>query len=357
VARTRRPTRTHGPQVFPRGRYYAADLRRWKGGRPTLRDPKHPGWPDEGEQTQFLDVAERWALAYVDYYEDALHRRQRGKAPRGQALGLAVERYMRHRERLMEANTLQADRTALGHLVAWIGADEVTSSITTATVQEWFDARLDDHYKPSTLERYRLSMSAFFRHTGPHVPTDGVVLPKPEGRDARPWTDAEMVRLRAAADELGEPFRAYLELGAATGARYSELIALRYEDFDVQRKTVRIVRQSATGGSRTKGTKGDRARTALVLPGWWPHHTQAEGRIVTAKRPMQRIVELAGVQAPGVLNHSLRHLYARLCVERGVPLEVLQKYLGHSSIVTTEREYGWMRQEVAAEIGLRVFYG
>ena len=35
--------------------------------------------------------------------------------------------------------------------------------------------------------------------------------------------------------------------------------------------------------------------------------------------------------------HAFRHTYGRNCVLRGVPVPVLQKWLGHASMVDTQR--------------------
>ena len=47
-----------GPRVYRKGRWWQVDLRPWRYGRPTMRNPKHPGWPDTGERTELQDVAE-----------------------------------------------------------------------------------------------------------------------------------------------------------------------------------------------------------------------------------------------------------------------------------------------------------
>ena len=40
---------------------------------------------------------------------------------------------------------------------------------------------------------------------------------------------------------------------------------------------------------------------------------------------------------PGPTPHAFRHTYGRNCVLRGVPIPVLQKWLGHSSLTDTQR--------------------
>lgn len=49
--------------------------------------------------------------------------------------------------------------------------------------------------------------------------------------------------------------------------------------------------------------------------------------------------------------HSMRHTYAKLCLENGFQLTWLQRQLGHNSIVVTEGVYGhWSRAAAKAEV-------
>ena len=44
-----------------------------------------------------------------------------------------------------------------------------------------------------------------------------------------------------------------------------------------------------------------------------------------------------GIDPKRAHPHSWRHTYGRNCVLRGIPLPVLQKWLGHQSLVDTQR--------------------
>ena len=347
------------PTVFPRGGSYAADLRRWKAGRPTLRDPFAPGWPRRGDTTPFEDVAKKWAREYRDRILQKKYRKQTGQPEDEGKLSDAWKRYEKHRERTVEANTLSQDGTSIGHLKAWLKDDVPVHTITAPTLQKMVDARLDEGYKRSSVKGYVHSLSAFFRWLGGHNPAAEVVVPKPERGDARAWSDAEVKQLRKAADKLGPAYRRFLELGICTGGRYSELIALEWEDFDPTHHTVRFRRQAvAEGTRRTKGLKGDQNRTALVLREWWPFYEAGRGRILHISRPMGKILEQAELREPAILNHAMRHTYARICRERyKIPISVLKVYLGHSSERITEKFYGWMGRDVALEMGHSLVYG
>ena len=60
-----------------------------------------------------------------------------------------------------------------------------------------------------------------------------------------------------------------------------------------------------------------------------------------SRQRIGQVMKEAGVQAgidPARAHpHAFRHTYGRNCVLRGVPIPVLQKWLGHASMVDTQR--------------------
>jgi len=135
----------------------------------------------------------------------------------------------------------------------------------------------------------------------------------------------------------------------ACGLRLSEGISLRVDDIDSERMML-SVRQG-------KGSK-DRyvplpERTLSMLREYWCTHKHPvwlfpiayrRGPVLpTAKRCMaprgiskafKIVLQESGVKKPATI-HTLRHSYATHLLEAGVPLRVIQVYLGHASIETT----------------------
>lgn len=368
------------------GRWYAADLRPWGMGRVTLRNPKASGWPHRGDKTESADIAQRWALLYVDLANDETRRVQLGKAARLPALSVAVERFLDARERGKSYRTWAGNRAALTtHFLPYIGGDTPLDAIDTALVQRWADRLLVQGYALSTIRFYLKAVRVLCRSAsaGAHDPTHGVALPAEGERDVRAWTDEEIARLRDAADALDAErparqsatwgilasYRRFLELGLSTGLRSSEMAALEWTAFRESDRTVRVTQQVRASGHGLAILKGKTNRTALVLPEWWAHHRHdLSGRVLL--RPgiagcgakvmsawMRDILDRAELNAPGVAVHSLRHTYARLFIEKGGRLEELQKSLGHSSITITERFYGHMTEQSAATLARWRIYG
>ena len=133
----------------------------------------------------------------------------------------------------------------------------------------------------------------------------------------------------------------------ACGLRVSEVVALRVEDIDGERKVIHV--------KQTKGRKDRliplpeallrdlRAYYKAYRPKTFLFEGQAK-KGVTEPRPytatsvralLKRACDRAGIRKK-VTPHTLRHSYATHLYEHGVNLRSIQELLGHSSSKTTE---------------------
>ena len=175
-----------------------------------------------------------------------------------------------------------------------------------------------------------------------------------EGADAariRWLTVAEAKRLINACDS---DFRNLVRAGLTTGCRYSEIAALRVEDFQPDNGTVHI-RKSKSGKARhvvlnTEGQAlfaslcaGRTGSDFLLVKGgagrWLKSHQT---------RPMVAACENAKIDPP-IGFHGLRHTYASLAIMAGAPLMVVAKNLGHVDTRMVEKHYGHMSPSYMAE--------
>jgi integrase/recombinase XerD len=124
-----------------------------------------------------------------------------------------------------------------------------------------------------------------------------------------------------------------------TGCRVSEFAALRVDDLQFAEATI-VIRQG----------KGDKARTVPILPQLAQElRTHLGGREVGAlfetrlsraygvRRLQQIVQEVAGSAGirKHVFPHLLRHTIAQQLLEGGMPLDQVQRFLGHERIETT----------------------
>lgn len=136
--------------------------------------------------------------------------------------------------------------------------------------------------------------------------------------------------------------RTLIRLLYFAGLRVSELCNLKWRDLKVR----------GDGGQITVFGKGDKTRTVLVGKGIWREIQELKGDsrkddpvFVSTKgghlcRSMvfhivRNAAKRAGLDA-NVSPHWLRHSHASHSLDRGAPIHLLQKTLGHSSVAITE---------------------
>lgn len=208
----------------------------------------------------------------------------------------------------------------------------------------------------------------------------------PRARDAKPpvmqtWTGAELEEfLRRGGGNRYQPAWLFL---ATTGCRRGEAVGLCWTDVDLDSGRVSI-RQAITAidhkvkmGSRTKTAKARvielDARTVSALRTWKARHAQEkllmgagyqdhglvfchpDGRPYHPERfsrEFDRMVERLGIRR--IRLHDLRHTWASLALQAGVPLKVVSERLGHSTSAVTADIYSHVSPGMQTDAAERV---
>lgn len=163
----------------------------------------------------------------------------------------------------------------------------------------------------------------------------------PEKRRERFLSGAELARLGEVLDEE-EPHEPFVVLAIRllllTGARRTEILALRWSQVDSERSALHLP-DSKTGAKviplgptalELLATAPRIEENPFVIPG-----RRVGGRLVGVHRPWARIREKAGLG--DVRLHDLRHSFASVGAAAGLGLPVLGAILGHSHPATTAR--------------------
>jgi integrase/recombinase XerD len=160
----------------------------------------------------------------------------------------------------------------------------------------------------------------------------------------------------------GKPrVRALVRFLWVTGARVSEALGAVVADLDFRQKTVRLVTLKRGGKDKTKKA----TRRVLPVPGDVLgdvamlinlHKLESGARVFPWSR--QRAFELVrdafmaiGTDRSLCHPHAIRHGHALHALRNGTPLNIIQRVLGHASIVTTSQYLRATGQDVAREYG------
>ena len=203
----------------------------------------------------------------------------------------------------------------------------------------------------------------FYEHTlGRHWPVLDVARPK---RDARLPVVLSQDEVRRALAAVRTPqYRVCLTLIYACGLRLLEGLRLQVPAVDGARKLLHV--RGGKGGRDRLVPLPDAALT--LLREWWRTHRDplwlfpatslARQRVPsgaaippihasTLQRAFTRAVRESGIHKRAHV-HTLRHSYATHLLEAGVPIVLIQEYLGHSSPSTTAI-YTYLTRELRAQ--------
>lgn len=215
------------------------------------------------------------------------------------------------------------------------------------------------------VRRVYRKLSAWGLYEGP-IPTEGLVLPKPNNARTRFLSQDEALCLLADLKNRSRTWHDIAFISLHTGMRKGEVLALRGEHLDF--KSGRILVKDAKSGSRTVHmTPEVRALLESIRPasptaflfsakgseGYAPVKTGSDEsfvRAVVACKLNDGITD----RRHKVVFHTLRHTYCSWLAIAGVPLFTIGELVGHSSVEMTKR-YSHLcpdaKQEAAAKIG------
>jgi integrase len=192
--------------------------------------------------------------------------------------------------------------------------------------------------------------------------------PRVPAPSIEPPTPSELAQLLAAAQRDDPELAAFVMLSAATGARRSELLALRWSDVNLGRSVVTIARGIVLGpnGLVEKDTKTHQARrvtldratiealslhrqTAVDRATMCDVRFDEDGYVFTSdlgrtpwfpdsvSRRFRRLALDVGLS--GVRLHDLRHYVATRLLTAGVDVRTVAGRLGHRNAATTLNVY------------------
>jgi integrase len=242
-------------------------------------------------------------------------------------------------------------------------------NLTTAHARWLYRERLDSGLAPATVHKihavlHKALEAAVADGLLPRNPTAGLKLPKITRQEIHPLSTEETRRLLGAA--IGDRLEALYVLAIATGLRQGELLALKWEDVDLERGVLRVRRTiTRKGGKLSLGepkTKKSRRSVKLTvaameaLRSHLPRQLREMERMSSLYRPGGLVFanEVGSIINPSNLRnrsfagllkradlspttrfHDLRHTCATLLLSQDINPKIVSEMLGHSSVAIT----------------------
>ena len=161
------------------------------------------------------------------------------------------------------------------------------------------------------------------------------------------YTDEALETLRDNCETLRD--LAMIDMLASTGMRVGELVLLNRDDINFEERECVVFGK----GSKERMVYFD-ARTKIHLQNYLAQRTDSNNALfVSLKAPYERL-QIGGVETrlrelgkrlslPRVHPHKFRRTLATMAIDKGMPVEQLQRLLGHQRIDTT-LQYAMVKQ-------------
>lgn len=162
------------------------------------------------------------------------------------------------------------------------------------------------------------------------------------------YTDEALERMRDNCDNLRD--LALIDMLASTGMRVGELVLLNREDINFAERECIVFGK----GDKERIVYFD-ARTKIHLQNYLNSRSDSNSALFVSRRAPYERMKIGGIEVrlrelgkrlgiPKVHPHKFRRTLATMAIDKGMPVEQLQRLLGHQRIDTTMR-YAMVKQQ------------
>ncbi|WP_273713858.1 site-specific integrase, partial [Leuconostoc mesenteroides] len=207
-----------------------------------------------------------------------------------------------------------------------------------------------------------------------------IEMPKERRNMNKPKKFMDVEEFKAFIDVLDSQYsqinkQAYtlLRLGAFTGMRTEELLALQWKHVDFDNGYINIVQALGRGLNGSTYIKQPKSRTStrtlkidnkmLMIMSEWYKYTiynrkkdyvfNSQGETLQVMRPNKWLHDVSNKYnvAVGLSMHKLRHTWATLALDQGASVKQVQTYLGHADVSMTLDVYSDITKRASDETG------
>jgi integrase len=305
--------------------------------------------------------ADRWLALTAGMYGT------QSRAAHSMTIGELLDTFYERRAPDWSPSNRRFMRSAIDHKLKPRFGDTPVLNLHAADLDAWYDS-LRRTMSPASIRKYHNILSAAFRMAErydwvPFSPVARATPPRVPKAQIRVPTLEELLLLVDACEAHDPRLGFAVHLAAVTGARRGEVMALRWSDFDIERRTVRIWNAVVMGDGDKPvlrhGTKTGGERTLSLEP-WtlerlaaYKAWSAAEAALVDARLAddgflFAREPDGAEPMSPDLLSsmyekarktvgldslrlHDLRHYHATALLTAGVDVATVAGRLGHAT--------------------------
>lgn len=262
------------------------------------------------------------------------------------AMFIAAKRIEGCSEKTLSYYQMTIDKmvSAIGKSVQHILTDDLRSYLT--------EYQNRHHSSRVTIDNIRRILSSFFSW----LEDEDYIIKSPVRRIHRvktalnikeTYSDEELERMRDGCEEIRD--LAMIDMLASTGMRVGEMVLLNRDDIDFAERECKVFGK----GDKERIVYFD-ARAKLHLQEYLDSRTDENPALFVTLRAPQERLQIGGVEhrlremgkrlnITKVHPHKFRRTLATMAIDKGMPIEQLQRLLGHQRIDTT-LQYAMVKQ-------------
>lgn len=261
-------------------------------------------------------------------------------------------------ERRYSKNTIKAYRTDLEYFMEWLNNHEQggswqneLKSINHHILRKFINNLNVQGYEKRSLNRKIATLRSFFKYltrqelidSNPMVHIISPKSPKPLPKFMYEYQVELLLNSPDTDTKIGKRDKAIMEILYASGIRVGELVAIRKRDLDLEMGTINV---TGKGNKQRIVPIGSYAASAIrqYLESGFTDESEEylfygvrKGRL--GDRSVRAIIDSYIKKTSMTLSvspHTFRHSFATHLLERGLDLRVVQTFLGHESLSTTQ---------------------
>ncbi len=270
-----------------------------------------------------------------------------------------LELYYKDMELRLRENTMSTKRFLIDLKIKPYFEHKQLSEITTSDIRIWHGELLKMGYADTYLKTIHAQLSAIFNYAmryydlpyNPCKRAGSIGCSKGEAKEF--WQQEEFDQFLEGIEDKYEA-KIGFQILYWTGMRIGEMLALTYEDLNLEEKTISITKsyQRINGKDVITKPKTRKGIRVVTLPSFLVDELQEycshlygimkHERIFRFTKAYMEHTMVSGIEKSGVKRirlHDLRHSHASMLVDMGVqPLEIADR-LGHEKIETTLNTY------------------